>query len=377
VTQAELQQDLERFTGDFLSRVSDAGDELVRSLRSSDRERALQQLLLYESTALDIATDPHPEIALLDMTVFVGLSQGVFARYWIRELGEAGRPLLIALRQSEEQLPKIAAKVLSPEQEEQLRTLIDDWLAANPDRIRVETVRFGEFSELVGRLSSARAAETRGLLGAVRSATLAADEMLLLGERARFLATRLPFPLRLHARIGASEVSSDLIARIEEMEKTLAEVGEVRPILHDVKSLVGESRRATREARETLDGAERLLAKLPPPAEIRGMLAALERITDKTNPLLDRAESLVAQLNALMPSDATTATKALTTLESRVDGLMRRAVLYLIVIGAAWSVLFWGAYCTGRLLLSRHERRRGGGAGGERPPLDRLAQHAP
>lgn len=374
VTQAELQQDLERFTGEFLSRVSDAGDELVRAMSSSDRERALQQLLLYESTALDIATDPLPEIALLDMSVFIGLSRGVFARYWIRELGEASRPLLLALRESEDQLAKVAAKVLSPEQQQQLRALIDDWLAANPDRIRVEPLRFGEFSELVGRISSARAAETRGLFGAVRSATLAADEMLLLGERARFLATRIPFPLRLQARIGASEVSSDMTARIAEMKQSLAQLGEVHPVVRDVKSVVAESRRAARDARDGLDTAERLLARVPPPEEIHRILGTVERINDNVPRVLDRAQTVLAQLNTLMPRDPTAATRALGTLEERADGLMRRAVLYLIVVGAAWSVLFWGAYCAGKLWLVRRARH---GAAGERPPLDRFAQQAP
>ena len=45
-------------------------------------------------------------------------------------------------------------------------------------------------------------------------ATKTADQALLLSERAMFLATRLPFVIRLQARIGVQESISDTLARL-------------------------------------------------------------------------------------------------------------------------------------------------------------------
>jgi hypothetical protein len=356
LTQAELQVDVERFTGDLMTRIGDAGESLFASVSPSDRQRALKQLLLYESAALDIATDPRPEIALLDMVVFVGLARGVFERHWVHELGKGSEPVLLAFRQSEEQLGGIAAKVLSPAEEEDLHRLIDEWLTANPDRVAVESIRFGEFSELVGRMSAARAAETGGIFGAVRAATATADEALLLADRARFLATRLPFLLRLHARLGVSEISSDALVRLEAIARSLEHMPQPGPLVRDLTSLASETRRTTEEARATLHELAPILAKLPPPEELHRLLGTVERLNDKTLPLLERLQVVLTQLDALLP-DSSGASKALDALEHRANGLMIRGALVLVVVGAAWSLLFWLGYCVAKRVLVRLRAR--------------------
>jgi uncharacterized protein Yka (UPF0111/DUF47 family) len=366
MTQAELQQELERFTGDFMTRMTDATDPLYEQVSPKDREDILRLVLTYDSSVLDIATDARPEVGLLDMIVFVGLARGVFERHWLPRFGPASHPILDVLRRSEQDLTKLVEKLASPAQVQRLRKLIDDWLAANPDRVRVAAVRFTEFSALVGRMSEEEAKEASGIFGAVRGATEVASEVALLGDRARFLAVRLPFVLRLQARLGVSEVTGDTIARLEHIAHTLEQLPEPGALVHDLTSLAAETRKTTEEARSTLAELQPLLAKLPPPAEIRELLATAERLNDKAVPLLDRVQQVLAQLDRLLPNDPASADKKLTAIETQADGFLRRAVLYLIGVGAAWSLLFWGCYLAAKLLLSRLRARRRRTRGGRR-----------
>src|SRR5437870_693892 len=75
LNQAELQEEVQRFSADLSARLSDASQPLLESGSAELREATVRRLLLYQSSALDIATGPRPEVNLLDMAVFVGLSR--------------------------------------------------------------------------------------------------------------------------------------------------------------------------------------------------------------------------------------------------------------------------------------------------------------
>jgi hypothetical protein len=268
VTQVELQQDLERFAGDLIGNLTDSGTVLMRGDAPSDiREAAMRRLLRYESYALDIATTAEPEVGLLDMVVFVSLCRNVFERHWVRVFGEAGIPVLRAWESAESDLAPIREKVLTPERARLLDGLIADWLSENPSRVDVESVRFQEFSQVAGRLSAERANETRGLFGTVKAATQSADTALLVADRMRFMLNRVPAVLRLQVRLGASEVTSDALARVRETTRSAKSSGGARALLD-------------------------------------------------------------------------------------IDAVMRRGAMYLVGVGGAWSVLFWGCYYVARALAS-------------------------
>jgi hypothetical protein len=91
VLQAELQQDIQRFATKFTARVLDALAPLQSSPHPEVREAAMRQMLLYSASALDIATEPQPELGLLDMIVFVTLSRRIVDIYWAPKVfGEKG-----------------------------------------------------------------------------------------------------------------------------------------------------------------------------------------------------------------------------------------------------------------------------------------------
>jgi hypothetical protein len=211
----ELQQDLQRYAAQFAETVTQAMEELERSPDQRISDEALRRNLAYASAAIDIATGPFPEVNLLDMIVFVRLSRSAADRYWVPEVyGEAGTRLVDAFQRVEQELWRIADKVLDGDRKNDVLSLADDWLADNPGQVRVEGVRLTDFSVLAGEAARGRADRARGLLSSVRSATQSADQALLLAEQAMFLAHRIPFLVRLHARVAAREIVSDAVDRL-------------------------------------------------------------------------------------------------------------------------------------------------------------------
>lgn len=334
VTQAELQQDIERFA----TRLMEADADAVAAVGEADtktREEAVRLVVRQASSSLDIASGPAPEIALLDMIVFVSLSRHVLDDYWVPVVfGDRGVPLARAFADRETELWKLSSKVLGQEEQAKLRTFIDDWIKANPDRIRVETTRLSDFSLIAGRLSEQRAKEAGGLFGAVKSATVAADDAVLLGQRAMFVVHRMPFLIRLQARLGASEVLSDSIDRFGDM-KTLAEqLPGVQAMLANIKTLVEESKTTAVAAQASIHSLEPVLALLPPQRELQETIHAADHVTEK-------ADALLRDIRALVPANPQGTVTAVTL---AADQLVRRWAIYLALIGAVWSVMFWGGY---------------------------------
>jgi hypothetical protein len=213
VSDVELQHELQRFTTQFADRITQATESLERSTSAEVRAEGLRKNLRYVSAAMEIATGQFAEVNLLDMIVLIHLSRSVLERHWVPELyQEDARELVEVFARSEQELTELASRVLSAEQRAQLAHVIDGWVAENPGQVRVEGIRLTDFAEAVGG-AAARASEAKGLLSSVTSATRAANQMLLLSERALFLLQRLPFLWRLQARIGAREMLGDTLTQ--------------------------------------------------------------------------------------------------------------------------------------------------------------------
>lgn len=355
VRQSELQEDLERFATRFMEAVVEAATPLSGGdADTKTREVALRRVLLYTSSALDIATSASPEIALLDMLVFVGLSRRTLERHWIpTTFGERGQPLLDAFVEQENDLWEVSGKVLSLDQQLELRVLIDDWVRDNPDKVRVEAIRLSDFSAIAGKLSAKRAEEARGLLGSVKSATIAADDALLLGERAVFMSHRMPFLVRLQARLGASEITTDALHRVDGMKALVDEIPELRPLAtelqaltHDSKATLVEAQLALRALKPILEQLPPVLAQIPPQAELQTTIGAARLLTEQTGALIGQARALLpAKPGEILPS-----------VTAAADRTVRRWALYLVLIGAAWSLFFWGGYYVFKRLTTESGR---------------------
>ena len=208
----ELIQELERFTTRFTDRVAQATEVLERAPHRQVRDQALRKTLGYISSAIEIATEPHAEIGLLDMVVFVRLCRRVLDERWIPSLyGEQGRELSDAFGTSETEIDDIATRALGASRSEHVASLVDAWLADNPTQVRVEGIRLADFASGAARATSDRMLEARGILSSVATATQAANEAMMLVERGLFLLHRMPTVFRLQARLASREIVGDSI----------------------------------------------------------------------------------------------------------------------------------------------------------------------
>ena len=191
VSQAEVQQAVQRFAGRFADQVIQAAEHLADQGDLQHTERVLRRVLLYTANAFEIATGPLPELNFLDMLVFTSLVRDAFARHWQPRLfEERGNAMLETLADTEADAWSLAELYLQPNQREELRERIRNWQAAHPAQYRVESVRLSDFPELAA--VSDRKHNKGTLLGDLRSATRTADQAVLLGDRALFWAQRAP-----------------------------------------------------------------------------------------------------------------------------------------------------------------------------------------
>lgn len=351
MTQAELRDSIERFTGQFLDRVADAVSELEVRDEPQLLQPALRQGAVYTSSLLDIATGQLPELNLLDMLVFMSLSRWVLERYWGPEVfGERCNSLIATFASGEQTLTEMSESILDEKQRQQLAELIVAWKDAHPNQIRVEWVRFQDFSTRSGEIAREQERRAAGLLGSVRSAAQTADQAVGIAERGLFLANRMPSLMRLQARLGVMETLDDSMRKLQDVDMLVGAAPKLRPLVHDTSQLATQASAAARESRLLYDALEPLLrslqilrpegddAKLPPTVE----LSKVERLLDTSNQLATSSLALTHQVRTLVESDG--ATHAANQLVARADSLVRRWIGYLVLLGAAWSLLFWGGY---------------------------------
>ena len=343
VTQIELQQTVLRFTGAFLDELVESCERLRRSENPVARREALRRVLVYSASVLDIATAPLPEVNVLDLVVFIRLNRHALERYWVPEVfGKEAQPLVATFVAAEERAWDLASKVLDEGQRAELNRLIEVWERAHPDQVRVEMVRFDEFSRRAGKVARELQENAEGLLSSAKQAIQAADQAMLLAERGVFLAHRLPFLMRLQARVGAEELITDSLGRLEDVDALVEQVAGGRQILTDVAHLLEASRIAAREARSTLEALTPMVSSLPPLEDLQATLASGNQLTDK-------ALTLLRETRALAPDDPE---QMLLLVEARAESLLRRMVWYFGLLGAALIFMFWGGYFAVRRLTS-------------------------
>jgi outer membrane protein OmpA-like peptidoglycan-associated protein len=153
----------------------------------------MDQFRLYSMMgAYEIASSPYPGVALLDMMVFTSLKALVWEEYWLPEVyGEAARPVLDKLQKLEAEAWGFAATVLTPEQVRAMQELIVEWRGRHPEAINVSFIRFSSFGELGRKPSLEAAREAGGLLGPLKEAAAAADEIRAMGDRMMFMMLRM------------------------------------------------------------------------------------------------------------------------------------------------------------------------------------------
>jgi len=106
-----------------------------------------------------------------------------------------GKPIEVYAKgfgELEKDIWQIAAKILSIEQQHEVRGLIVEWRKQNPDKIIYNYFRFSDFAADRRKSTLVKKDQTGGLFKSVQQATQQVEETRMLAERGMYLATRLP-----------------------------------------------------------------------------------------------------------------------------------------------------------------------------------------
>ncbi|NIS91041.1 MAG: hypothetical protein GTN98_13350 [Woeseiaceae bacterium] len=192
MTREELEDNVRRFADRYFTRIALATREI------GDESEELKRLMhewrtVSLSAIVDIAIGANAVTNLLDMMTVTRLSRLVVESHWIPEVigEELGAGFLQAYVDLENDIWAVADDVLTAEQQEDLRVLIDGWHAENPKQYFPWYVRLSNFSGQRAA-SLAAAQQTGGMLREVARAREAAEEIQAFGERVLFYLQRAP-----------------------------------------------------------------------------------------------------------------------------------------------------------------------------------------
>lgn len=215
MTRPELEDHVRRFADRYYTRVTLATNEVRDKTESEELKRLMHDWKTVSSTAIvGIAIGPNSVTNLLDMMVLTRLSRLVVDSHWVPEvLGpELGAEFRVPFVDLEDDIWSVADEVLTETQQDELRILVDQWHAENPDQYYPWYVRLSDFS---GQRAASLAAvqHSGGMLKEVARAREAAEEIQAFGERVLFYMQRAPmlttneFESSFGSILGGSEVS--------------------------------------------------------------------------------------------------------------------------------------------------------------------------
>ncbi len=193
MTPEELRGAVMNFADSLIATVYQASIILERKLPSLEARLEASKLKVFTfSSAIDIASSPSSGVALLDMVVMVTLNRIIWEEYWQPNVfGEPAAVVVKAFKTSEEDIWSIAAKILTSEQQKELKDLILEWRKHNSDRIGATYIRFSDFGNLGKKPRLSEMKLSGGLLAPLKEATHAADEIRRTAERTKYMLSRM------------------------------------------------------------------------------------------------------------------------------------------------------------------------------------------
>lgn len=237
MTEGELQSEVMSFADRLAAMISQTAVAFESQLPTPEaRLRAREMKVFTIGAAVQAAVGPNPGVALLDTVVLVTLNRMVWEEYWRPVVfGEPADLVIDTWKKLESDIWRIAATVLTQDQQQELRRLIREWRQHNPDQVAVNFIRFRDFGTSRHASPLANAERPGGLLG-IGEATAAVDQMRLLSEKALFqishmqLLASLQFELALSHLVAqpetqrALDTSSRLLVGVDRLSLAVEQV---------------------------------------------------------------------------------------------------------------------------------------------------------
>jgi hypothetical protein len=238
MTELELQSNLMSFADRSASILIGALEEFDGQEPTQEARKFIISDISYcLSAAYTIAAEPNPQVALLDLTVIITLGREIYEDNVRREYGDQVEPLVQGFKTLETDVWRIVTRVLTPDQQRELRGHIQRWRQSNPDLLVYNYIRFSDFDAERRASTLVERSKGGGLFKSVRQVTEEVEETRMLAERAIFLATRLPLLTGHFAEVwmsqllvnpDAKQVLSDL-HQLSELSERLVEITDRLP----------------------------------------------------------------------------------------------------------------------------------------------------
>ena len=258
LTMSMLQIQALRFADDYVGAVALAADRAANSLGT--REAAIAALswkIDQASAAYGDATGENPVWNALDLTVFATVSRMVIEDAKGREdFGDAVKPLVQAHVRLEKDAWAMAGGFLTPEQAEELRSLIVEWRKQNPTERDVTGARFRDFALGLGKAPRAGGAQVKPTsifsmlyldpFAGLNPTTVAIEQSRELAERVVAYAERAPTLMRWQAELLALQLSQQPAPQqiLTDLDRTSRSIESISKTAEGLPELVDVQRKA-------------------------------------------------------------------------------------------------------------------------------------
>ncbi len=305
-----LQQEMMDFSDRYTTAVWQALDEYLLTENDPAKRLAAEQWkVLFSAASMEIASERETSASLLDMAVFMNLSDWSVRNYWVPEVfGPAGQPLVAANRQMKKDLDAILSGALSPAQRDQLEGAITAWKQEHPKSRSVADVRLRDIASV--RVTSDRKNGVFFMLADLRNTLGRVDEAFQYGERMMFYVGRLSRILTMQtsltiAQTGASPPimalsRSAAASGLEKLPGTistnlLTNVSTIQGLLPGIQASLSD----TKALAESLERIQKTSHENPgghpwTPDKTVVALASLEGITRELNGTLQQLHQFTA-----------------------------------------------------------------------------------
>jgi|GEM_PF-1186566 len=241
VSPAEVQSELMAFVDTFQGTMSQQYSQAVEGVTTASqgngewkptaedvaraRRSSVEARIAIMSSLMNIAASPNPYVGVADLITAVTLQRMVMeGPQNAKTFGPEGQAKLVAaMRGHEERAWRIAERVYTPIQQQELRELIQAWREKNPDARWVASVRLEDFARdrLNAMTGSGSGTSVLSLLGidplaGLDPAAREVEKSRMLAERMFFYASRSPSLIKLQ-----SESLLNSLTRTPDVKDTL------------------------------------------------------------------------------------------------------------------------------------------------------------
>ena len=201
VTLQVLQAQVMRFADTYVATVAQACDDSLLTATNAEMRLSLLRWKLGQATsAYTDATGQNPAVNALDLLVLASMARIVVEDYGVNTYGDRIQLLLAAQCKLETNVWTLARGMLKPSQEQELKDLIMEWRAKNPNQRYIGPIRFSEFVTALGKAPTQATAGPTSIfsllyldpLAGLDPTAAAIQETRELGERAMYYSQRMP-----------------------------------------------------------------------------------------------------------------------------------------------------------------------------------------